>query len=188
VTPAIAPQSLPPRPRWELAWALVWPSFLIDFLVWLLIVAVVRPYTNEASTQMLSLLYSPLTVFLILPWIVRRAMRLNFDGFHVVAIRGPGGEPTQSITYGESLGIAWLLMWRTSVLGLLLFAAGLFAYSVLRSIPPNYSRITAAVPTLPELAFGSLFALVLFRVWLVPAAIRKSYSRFQLQVRSPDPA
>jgi hypothetical protein len=175
------------RHRWQLAWALTWPSFLFDFLLWLVTVRAVRHYLDEQSAEMIHNICKGLFFFLIPPWVIRRTMRLNFPDFHLVAIRRPGSGETRAISYRESLCVAWLFSWRTAAAKLfLLLGATFLAAWAFWGLPPDRFltfRVLSSVPGSVELVVGNLLTLLLFYLWLVPAAIRKTYSDFVLQLR-----
>ena len=168
--------SLSSRHRWQLAWALVWPSFAFNLLSLLLAIGVVRRYFDKPVEDIYSACGTLLSLFVIGPWIVRRAMRINFPDFHLVAIRKAEGGETRALSYRESLSLAWLLSWRCGaifgiVVGLICWAWWAFW----GAWPPQ--RV-GAIPEIVSLMAGNLFILALFYLWLVSAAIRKSYSDF----------
>jgi hypothetical protein len=164
----------------------MWPSFPFDLLFWLLItVGAVRRYLDDQSEEVIYHIYGVLSLFLIGPWIIRRTVRLNFPDFHLVAIRQPGGEETRAISYRESLNVAWLLAWRSGLVVGLVYGAIFLALWALRGAPPSGFQRPAVSGVLGfiQLVVGNLLCLLLFYLWLVSAAIRKTYSDFVLQLR-----
>ena len=184
-----SPDHLSSRHRWQLAWALMWPALAFNLLLWLLVtVGADRRYLDEQLTESINFICTVLFLFLIAPWIIRRTVRLNFADFHLVAIRRPGGGETRAISYRESLSIAWLLNWRGSAVVLVLLGAIFLALWALRGAPPGRSQLPgmSIVPGFTgfiELVVGNLLVLLLFYLWLVSAAVRKTYSDFVLQLR-----
>ncbi len=178
-----SPDHLSSRHRWQVAWALAWTCFLFDLLLWLVTMGALRRYLDEELAESIYIICSVLSFFLIAPWIVRRTVRLNFPDFHLVAVRRPGGGETRAISYRESLSVAWLLTWRSgAVVGLVLFGAIFLALWALRGAPPAFSQLPGRSGFI-ELVVGNLLVLLLFYLWLVSAAIRKTYSGFVLQLR-----
>lgn len=183
-----SPDHLSSRHRWQVAWALTWPALAFNLLLWLLVtVGADRRYLDEQLTESINFIWSVLFLFLIAPWIIRRTVRLNFPDFHLVAIHRPGGGETRAISYRESLSIAWLLNWRCSAVVLVLFGAIFLALWALRGAPPARFQLPgmsiAGFTGFIELVVGNLLGLLLFYLWLVSAAIRKTYSGFVLQLR-----
>ena len=74
-----------------------------------------------------------LSFLLFSTWAVRRTVRLDFSGFHLLGIRDDAADGTRNMTYGESLSVAWLIHWRTFLVYLPLvvpISAGVFIYRV----------------------------------------------------------
>ena len=104
-----SPDHLSSRHRWQVAWALAWPCFLFDLLLWLVTMGALRRYLDEELAESIYIICTVLSFFLIAPRIVRRTVRLNFPDFHLVAVRRSGGGETRAISYRESLSVAWLV-------------------------------------------------------------------------------
>jgi len=64
-----------------------------------------------------------LLFFLFATWVVRLAVRMDFTGFRLLVIRGDGRDVTRTMSYRESLSVAWLMCWRASLLIMPLVAA-----------------------------------------------------------------
>jgi hypothetical protein len=126
---------------------------------------------SEAQLQNIDPVYGILQFFLFATWVVRRTVRLDFPGFHLLVIRRDAGEGTRAMTYRESLSVAWLISWRSSMIFLPVFVA---VWVVLRQQPQLYSPFGWLWSTVAE--------LLIFYVWIVKAALGKSYSGFALRL------
>jgi len=130
-------------------------------------------------------------LFVILPWVVRRAVRLNFHGFHLLVLRS-SGEETRSMKYSEGLRVAWLIAWRGSIIGAIVCGpiyAVLWAVRGARPDIPFQQHV--ADPGLRglgrqlvvELVESALFLIILV-IWTLKGALKKQYSDFLLRLAS----
>ncbi len=162
------PEPLTRVERLQLTWALAWPCALLS-LVYLLLRGQVR--LSEPQLSNIDQVFGILQFFLFTTWVVRRTVRLDFPGFHLLVIRAGAGEETQTMSYRESLSVGWLICWRTS----LFFLPLAVAMVVLRRQPQELYHPLGWLLT-------SVVELLIFYTWIVKAALRKSYSGFSLRV------
>ena len=120
------------------------------------------------------------------PWIVRRTVHFDFPRFHLVVIRGQNGGTTRAINYGESLSVAWLLIWRTDMI--MSIVHGLVSTSVwlVRGARPvlfdsNYITLPGVLGIL-RVVLQEALGLLVFLLWVNRAAIKKNYARFSLRI------
>ena len=123
--------------------------------------------------------------FVIAPWACRRALALKYPSFSILTF-GYGGTTPKRISYLESFKVAWLLGWRSGLLGILL----LFAISVVftqaktifgmvfsdRVSGGGASSFNALI--LSALDFLSNMILVPL---LIPGMLKKKYHGFHLE-------
>jgi hypothetical protein len=162
------PEPLRRVERLQLTWALAWPCALLG-LVYFLLRGQLR--LSEAQLHNIDQVFGILQFFLFTTWVVRRTVRLDFPGFHLLVVRGDAGEGTRTMSYCESLSVAWLISWRSSMFLLPLYVA----VTVLRQQPQELYRPLGWLST-------SVAELLIFYVWIVKAALGKSYSRFSLRL------
>jgi hypothetical protein len=182
-------QRLSRAERLELAWALTWPGSVIYVIYWLLRASRLSP---EVFIEMLCL--GVLGLFLFEPWVVRRAVKLDFRGFHLVVFRSGSSEATRGINYWESLRVAWLLTWRTIMLELMLLVLVQVSWLgihwlITGVLPPRPLDImTVQSPGAAGLlrTLGDQMFLLLLTFWVVKAAVRKNYSNFSFGIERTD--
>lgn len=154
--------------RLQLTWALAWPCILLG-LAYCLLRGQLR--LSESQLQGIDQVFGVLEFFLFATWVVRRTVRLDFPGFHLLVIRGDARGWARTMSYRESLSVAWLLSWRSFLFFLPLFVAMI----MLRRQPQELYR--------PLGWLGSSVAeLLVFYAWIVKAALGKRYSRFSLRL------
>jgi len=168
MTVRVQPEPLSRVERLQLTWALAWPCMLLG-LVYLLVRSQLR--LPEAQLSNIDQVVGILQFFLFTTWVVRRTVRLDFPRFHLLVIRAGAGEGTRTMSYRESLSVGWLICWRTSMFFLPLAVAMV----VLRLQPQEMYRPLGWLLT-------SVAELLIFYVWIVNAALGKSYSGFSLRV------
>lgn len=165
------------RERVQFAWQLAWPVVLID-VAWSVLLYVVlgrRPTDLDGAYVVVSLL-------LVFPFVVRRALRMRYPGYRIGLLRD--GAPAD-YGYTESFKVMWLLSWRTSVLflGLLLIVSlfGRFLSVQLSSLVPK----TQDAPFLNAVGVSVLengVGLVL-QPLVVPGMLSKQYKGFRLALQ-----
>ncbi len=170
------PEQLSRAERLHLTWALAWPCALLS-----LVYGVLRGQLrlSEGQLQGLDQVFGILGFFLFTTWVVRRTVRLDFPGFHLVVIRGDAPDGTRMMRYSESLSVAWLITWRTMVILSPLLIAVIAVWVRLHQQPHElsqelYSPLGSLLTTLAELP--------IFYFWIVKAAVNKRYSRFSLRL------
>jgi hypothetical protein len=112
-----------------------------------------------------------LLFFLFATWVARLTVRWDFTGFRLLVIRGNAGEGTRTMSYRESLSVAWLICWRSSLFFLPLVAALLL-------LPQENVRLAYWVP----LGLAIVSEHLILYVWIVEAALGKSYSGFSIRL------
>jgi hypothetical protein len=159
--------------RIRLAWELVWPLFLFDLGAALFIYAVLG-----RERQDLESVYVVVSILVVAPWVVRRALRRQFPSFQIVCIK----DATESyLTWQDSLRVFWLLAWRSMAAGLALLIPLSLLLNTLDWKPrlANSSRLLdVAGLSVLDLISG----LVLFPA-LIPGMLRKKYATFELETR-----
>lgn len=169
--------------RFQLAWVLMWPCAAFSLMYWL-----ARSFLGFSRQQftLFDLSVGLVHVFFFSPWIVRRTVHFDFPRFHLVVIRGQNGGTTRAINYGESLSVAWLLIWRTDMI--MSIVHGLVSTSVwlVRGARPvlfdsNYITLPGVLGIL-RVVLQEALGLLVFLLWVNRAAIKKNYARFSLRI------
>jgi hypothetical protein len=172
--------------RFQLAWAIAWPLVLFNLAVW-------WPSDHLGLSQGLldsvDLVSAVLFTFLVLPWSVRRALRIDFPRFHLLLCR-ESGEQIRAIRYRESLSVAWLLNWRTRallvILRLVVWGTVWMAQGVFPDNPFKHT-VNPGVRGLSWQLLENAAALLLLVFWILDAALNKAYSGFKLRTAQPMP-
>lgn len=183
-------QRLSRAERLELAWALTWPQSVILVIHWLLR----APRLSQGDLMIEMLWLAPLGLFLFTPWVVRRAVKLDFRGFHLVVFRGGSSEATRGINYWESLSVTWLFTWRTIMIELmLLFLIHASWASIHWLVTGNAPPKALDIMTIPSPGVAGLLRTLadqmfylLLTFWVVKAAVRKCYSNFSFGIERTD--
>ena len=168
------PERLSPAARWQITWALVWPASCLALAYSLL-----RSHLPLSATLLEDMddVLDILALFLFHTWVIRRTVRLNFPGFHLLVIRASAPEGTRAMTYRESLSVVWLITWRLAAIGGVMALVAGIAVGVASRWRPEVdlnSPLAALCASAAE--------LLLFYVWLVSAALNKTYARFSLRL------
>ena len=166
--------------RLHLTWALYWPLAAFDLLVWLS----ANFFNLSKNMDSIQFFVSAFQLFLLAPWVIRRAMGLNFPQSHLVAIRRQGGEETRTLKYRESLSVAWLLAWRGGLIVLAFIAPVAIAFFLLRGTHAQLP-FDAKTPGFGGLLWGiggHALVFLVYVLWLVPAALNKQYEHFSLRL------
>lgn len=162
------PERLSPAVRLQLTWAVSWPCIALDLAYRLVESQSTLP---KQEIQFIDVVFGILAFFLFSTWVVRRAVQLDYNGFHVVVLRAGGAEVGRTLTYRESLAVAWLISWR----------AGL-----IMAIPAVIAGVLLQRPDIDDGLFGwlwtSAFQLLMFHAWLMEAMLRKAYLGFDLRI------
>jgi hypothetical protein len=179
--------------RLELAWALTWPASVIWVIYWLL--RAPRVLSKDPTEWIIEVLcLGVLGLFLFTPWVVRRAVKLDFREFHLVALRGGSREATRGINYWESLRVAWLFTWRTVMIGLMLLVLvqvlWLGIHWLITGILPPKGLEIGTLQSVGISGFlrtlGDEMIGLLLTFWVAKAAVRKSYSNFSFRIERTD--
>ena len=174
----VQPQQLEPAERLQIAWALVWPGALLTVAYYLL-----RSQLRISAAHLDDVdgVSNVLTFFFFCTWIVRRTVRLDFPGFHLLVVRGDAREGTRIMSYRESLSVTWLISWRLAAIG-----------GVIGMVAGIAFRISGQRPTLDAynplvLLSATVAELPILYLWIVKAALNKTYARFSLRIDRPGP-
>lgn len=143
----------------HLGWTLTWPLMAFAGTM-----RGVRFYVGEP--EWIGPVLSLLVMFVLGPWVVRQAVRMNFPSFHLAVIRHGSLDYTRAMTYKESLPVLWLMIWRASII---------MAGTDLLSSPVMGSMM--------GLAFAGAVLLILQIYWLNRAMTEKIYADFCLVIR-----
>jgi hypothetical protein len=176
-----SPDTLSRGHLWQIVWFIAWTSFLWDAVLWLVMLGL-RRYLNDSTARSV---YGAGGIFIFLviaPWIARLAVQKSFAGFHLVAVRTKDGVETRVLSYIESLSVIWLMLWRLVIVGNIVVIG---SWLLLRIQLGPFSTADEGEPGLRgfiELLIDNAVVLPLLYFWLVPAALRKRYSRFSFKV------
>jgi len=167
----------------QLAWTLLWPCAILGLLYWL-VKDLLRPTGQSLATVDSALALCQL--FFFAPCVVRRAVRMEFPGFHLLVDRRRPGEERRNPTYLESLSITWLILWRTAVIQSLTILVMYAAFRTWSGSVPVFLNlqypVLAGVPGILRQLTDLLIELLIFFLWIIPAALRKNYAGFSLRV------
>jgi hypothetical protein len=171
------PQSLRGDDRLQLTWALSWPCLLASLVYGLLRGHALIP---EEALQSIDLASSGFLFFLFSTWVVRRAVRLDYPGFHLLVTRGAARGVTRTMSYRESLSVTWLICWRTWMILMAAFVVFVAAVAIVTQQRPALDA--RLLWSIPGWLLNSVAELLIFNMWVVPAALRKNYSGFSLKL------
>ena len=160
-------ETISPAERLELAWALAWPCALLEFVQNLLLGQL---RLTEDQRQNIEQVAGLLAFLLISTWVVRRTVRLDFSGFHLLVIRADAQDGTRTMTYRESLSVAWLISWRSALVLVPFFVT----FLLVMDAPPRHGWLLHSVLTVAE--------FLTFYLWMVNGALNKNYARFSLRL------
>lgn len=154
--------------RMQLTWALSWPCILfgLGYDVFRRLLQL-----SEAQLQVFDFVFAALSFFLFSTWIVWRAVRIDFPGFHLVVVRSGEPEPTRTMSYHEALSVTWLICWRTA-------AVLVFPWVLLTLLVQQRLDVYGPFGWL----FDSVAELLIFYFWIVEAALKKNYHGFSLRL------
>ena len=123
--------------------------------------------------------------FVIAPWACRRALALKYSTFSILTF-GYGSTTPKRISYLESFKVAWLLGWRSGVLGILLLLAISLVFTQAKTLfgmafsdrvsGGGVSASNALILT--ALDFASNMILIPL---LIPGMLKKKYHGFHLE-------
>ena len=129
-----------------------------------------------------------LQVFLFAPWVVRRTVLLNFPRLNLVVVRGDSVDRTHTMNYRESLSVAWLLIWRSAVIIMVITITVTTAIIIVRTAPAELEGWPAGFPRY-LLQFGITLPLeVLIFIFMLKSVMRKVYAGFSLRLEWAEPA
>lgn len=154
--------------RMELTWALSWPCVLFS-----LAYDVFRRLLqlSEAQLQALDFVCAALSFFLVSTLVVWRTVRMDFPCFHLVVVRCGTPEVARTMRYRETLSVTWLIGRRSAAICVLPWLA---LTLLLRHRLDVYGPL--------GWLFNSVAELLVFYVWIVQAALNKSYAGFPLRL------
>ena len=168
-------ETISPAERLQLAWALWWPCALWDFLQRLVLDQLKLMHTLP---QFSGSLVGILSFLLFSTWVVRRTVRLDFFGFHLLLIRADAADGTRNMTYSESLSVAWLIGWRSFLVYLPVFVpfgAAMFIWGWKPQPRPVWV----------DYSVGLVLNFIVLYAWIVKWALAKHYARFSLRIERP---
>ncbi len=93
---------LPLNQRLQLVWEIWWPCAALGTFAHLS-----QRLLNLKDGNPTIIAVNVLIFFAFSPWVIRRAVRLDFPGFNLVVIRH-NGTKTRAMNYWESLSVNWL--------------------------------------------------------------------------------
>lgn len=163
------------RERLRLEWELAWPAFLIDLGVIGFAYMIVGPKITD-----LYIAYALIALLTVYPFLVRRMVKLKYDGFRLKTVNDDGQEFPMG--YTESFKVAWLLGWRTEILSY----AALFIISPLAQLLPF--QLSTMVPSTSEAPLFNIIGLSMVSVmaglslgpFVMPGMFSKHYQGFRL--------
>jgi len=163
------PKPLSRAERWRLTRKLVGPSACLGLILY--------SWLRDRIPPSVALTGGILLFFLFATWVVRLTVRMDFTGFRLLVIRGDGREATRTMSYRESLSVAWLMCWRSSLLILPLVAAASL-------LPPESHGgwIGYLWSSWHGWLWFAVAELLILYVWTVEAALGKRYSGFSLRL------
>jgi hypothetical protein len=169
------------RQRYEWTWQYVWPMTAIE-LGWSCFSALVYGESWYAAAEAIHMVAA---FFVIAPWACRRALAHTYPNFRILTF-GYGSTTPKLISYLESFKVAWLLGWRSGVLGILLLLAismvftqakTLFGMAFSDRVSGGGASASNAL-ILSGLDFASNMILIPL---LIPSMLKKKYHGFHLE-------
>src|SRR5258708_28798240 len=123
--------------------------------------------------------------FVIAPWACRRALALTSPSFHILTF-GYGSKTPKRISYLESFKVAWLLGWRSGVLGILLLLAISMVFTQAKTLfgiafSDRISGGGASASNALILTCLDFISNMLLIPLLVPSMLKKKYHGFHLE-------
>ena len=176
------------RERYEWTWQYVWPMTAIE-LAWSCFSYLTYTETWYTAAEAIHMV---LAFFVIAPWACRRALALKYPSFKILTF-GYGSTTPKRISYLESFKVAWLLGWRSGVLGILLLLAISMVFTQAKTLfgmafsdrvsGGGASALNALILT--GLDFASNMILIPL---LIPSMLKKKYHGFHLERTENQPA
>ncbi len=173
------------RERYQWTWQYVWPMTVIE-LAWSCFSYVAYGESWYAATEAIHMVAA---FFVIAPWACRRALEHKYSAFQNLTF-GYGSTTPKRISYLESFKVAWLLGWRSGVLGILLLLAISVVFTQAKTIfgmvfsgrvsGGGASAYNALILT--ALDFASNMILIPL---LIPGMLKKKYHGFHLERAEP---
>lgn len=169
------------RERYVWTWQYVWPMTAIE-LGWSCFSYLSFAESWYAAAEAIHMVAA---FFVIAPWACRRALALSYPRFRILTF-GYGSATPKSISYLESFKVAWLLGWRSGVLGILLLLAISLVFTQAKTlfgmvVSDRVSGSSASAWNaliLSALDFASNMLLVPL---LIPGMLKKKYHGFHLE-------
>ena len=169
------------RERLRFTWELLWPALLID-LAWALF-----SFLADFGSSGPESVYHVAAFFLLIPWVVRRAIRHPYPGFRFVVLWDGDDEP-HPMTYQESLKVMWLLNWRVAALTLISLAPISFLLGVVLYLPlTEWFKFAAGTKLGNSLGLTALDLITGFAFFpfLIPGMLKKQYRGFRVAMKRP---
>ena len=169
------------RERYRWTWQYIWPMTAIE-LLWSCFSFLAYSESWYAAAEAIHMV---LAFFVIAPWACRRALALKYPSFKILTF-GYGSARPKQISYLESFKVAWLLGWRSGVLGILLLLAismvftqakTLFGMAFSGRVSGGGASASNAL-ILTALDFVSNMILIPL---LIPGMLKKKYHGFHLE-------
>ena len=126
-----------------------------------------------------------LAFFVIAPWACRRALAFKYPEFRILTF-GYGSTTPKSISYLESFKVAWLLGWRSGVLGILLLLAISMVFTQAKTLfgMAFGGRVSGGgaspLNSLILTGFDFVSNMILIPL-LIPGMLKKKYHGFHLE-------
>jgi hypothetical protein len=169
------------RERYRWTWQYVWPMTAIE-LGWSCLSYLTYSESWYVAAEAIHMV---LAFFVIAPWACRRALALKYPSFAILTF-GYGSTTPKRISYLESFKVAWLLGWRSGVLGILLLLAISMVFTQAKTLfgmafsdrvsGGGVSASNALILT--GLDFVSNIILIPL---LIPSMLKKKYHGFHLE-------
>ena len=106
---------------------------------------------------------------------------MEFPSFHLQVIRDNRGQATRTMSYGESLSVAWLISWRLLTLFSLPLMTGMAVWVAFVGWDAAMSQ-AQDVPDAVSWLVGTPVQFLIFFVWIVKPLLHKRYAFFSLKL------
>ena len=173
--------------RYQWTWQYVWPMTAIE-IVWSGFSYLAYTESWYAATEAIHMV---LAFFVIAPWACRRALALNYPSFKILTF-GYGSKTAKIISYLEGFKVAWLLGWRSGVLGILLLLGISLVFTQAKTLfgiaySDRMSGGGASAYNALILSALDLVSNMILIPLLIPGMLKKKYHGFHLERAEPQP-
>ena len=172
------PASLSPIERVQFAWALLWPVTLFGIAQCLV---QGQSWLSDTQLQIAKWVFGTPSYFYLTAWAVRRTVRMDFPGFRLMVMRGYTGEGSRKMTLGESLSVAWLITWRSTLIFCLFYFPGIAVLGAYGG-GDAVRRQILALSEVQGFLLTFVAEFLIFYLWIVNPLLRKRYRGFSLKI------